>query len=175
MSLTTMPLPDPTLFRQPCLIGGEWRHAVAKIEEHIADARQHGAQVLCGGSRHALGGTFFEPTVMTGVTQSMLVAREETFAPLAPLIRFETEADAIAMANDSEYGLAGYFFSRDMARIWRVAEALECGIVGVNSGLIANEAAPFGGIKQSGMRREGSRDGIDDYLEIEYVCMAGVA
>lgn len=175
MSLTTMPLPDPTLFRQPCLIGGEWRHAVAKIEEHIADARQHGAQVLCGGSRHALGGTFFEPTGMTGVTQSMLVAREEAFAPLAPLICFEPEADAIAMANDSEYGLAGYFFSRDMARIWRVAEALECGIVGVNRGVIANEAAPFGGIKQSGMGREGSRDGIDDYLEIEYVCMAGVA
>ncbi len=151
------------------------RHAVAKIEEHIADAREHGAQLLCGGSRHALGGTFFEPTVMTGVTQAMLVAREETFAPLAPLIRFETEADAVAMANDSEYGLAGYFFSRDMARIWRVAEALECGIVGVNSGLIANEAAPFGGIKQSGMGREGSRYGIDDYLEIKYVCVAGVA
>ena len=148
--------------------------AVAKVEEHIADAKALGATVVAGGERHALGGSFFEPTVMTGVTQAMLVAREETFAPLAPLIRFETEAEVIAMANDTEFGLAGYFYAREMARVWRVSEALECGIVGVNSGLIANEMAPFGGFKQSGMGREGSKYGIEDYLEIKYVCMAGI-
>jgi succinate-semialdehyde dehydrogenase/glutarate-semialdehyde dehydrogenase len=148
--------------------------AVAKIEEHIQDARAHGASVALGGARHELGGSYFQPTVMTGVTQQMKVAREETFAPLAPLIRFEDEEQVVAMANDTDFGLAGYFYARDMARIWRVAEALECGIVGVNSGLIANEMAPFGGFKQSGMGREGSKYGIEDYLEIKYVCMAGL-
>jgi succinate-semialdehyde dehydrogenase/glutarate-semialdehyde dehydrogenase len=149
-------------------------NAVAKVEEHIADASAKGATLLIGGRRAALGGTFFEPTVMVGVTQAMKVAREETFAPLAPLIRFDTEAEVIAMANDTEFGLAAYFYARDLARVWRVAEAIESGIVGVNSGLIANEMAPFGGVKQSGMGREGSKYGIDDYVEIKYVCMAGL-
>jgi succinate-semialdehyde dehydrogenase/glutarate-semialdehyde dehydrogenase len=148
--------------------------AVAKVEEHIADARALGATVIAGGSRSALGGSFFEPTVMTGVTQAMKVAREETFAPLAALIRFDSDEEVIAMANDTEYGLAAYFYARDLKRVWRVAEALEAGIVGVNSGLIANEMAPFGGVKQSGMGREGSKYGIEDYLEIKYVCMAGL-
>jgi succinate-semialdehyde dehydrogenase / glutarate-semialdehyde dehydrogenase len=148
--------------------------AVDKIEEHIADAQAKGATVVAGGRRSALGSSFFEPTVMVEVTQAMKVAKEETFAPLAPIIRFRDEAEVIAMANDSEFGLAGYFYARDMARIWRVAEALECGIVGVNSGLIANEAAPFGGFKQSGMGREGSKYGIEGYLEIKYVCMSGL-
>jgi succinate-semialdehyde dehydrogenase / glutarate-semialdehyde dehydrogenase len=149
-------------------------NAVAKMEEHIADARARGATLLAGGQRAALGGSFFEPTVMTGVTQAMKVAREETFAPLAPLIRFDTEAEVIAMANDTEFGLASYFYARDLARVWRVAEAIESGIVGVNSGLIANEMAPFGGVKQSGMGREGSKYGIEDYLDVKYVCMAGL-
>jgi succinate-semialdehyde dehydrogenase / glutarate-semialdehyde dehydrogenase len=148
--------------------------AVAKIEEHIADAKDRGARVLTGGGRHALGGSFFEPTVLTGVTQAMKVAREETFAPLAPLIRFDTEEQVIAMANDTEFGLAAYFYARELARVWRMAEAIEAGIVGVNSGLIANEMAPFGGVKQSGFGREGSKYGIDDYLDIKYVCMAGI-
>jgi succinate-semialdehyde dehydrogenase / glutarate-semialdehyde dehydrogenase len=148
--------------------------AVDKIEEHIADAQAKGATVVAGGRRSALGSSFFEPTVMVEVTQAMKVAKEETFAPLAPIIRFRDEAEVIAMANDSEFGLAGYFYARDMARIWRVAEALECGIVGVNSGLIANEAAPFGGFKQSGMGREGSKYGIEGYLEIKYVCLSGL-
>ena len=145
--------------------------AVAKVEEHIADAVGKGARLISGGKRHALGGTFFEPTILAGVTQQMLVAREETFGPLAPLIRFETEAKAIAMANDTEFGLAGYFYSRDIGRVWRVAEALECGIVGINTGLISTEVAPFGGVKQSGVGREGSRYGIDDYLEVKYLCL----
>lgn len=148
--------------------------AVAKIEEHIADALAKGATVIKGGGRSPLGGNFFDPTVMTGVTQSMKVAREETFAPLAPLIAFNTEAEAIAMANDSEYGLASYVFTRDYARIWRVAEALEAGMVGVNSGVIGSEAAPFGGVKQSGLGREGSKYGISEYLDIKYVCLAGI-
>ena len=145
--------------------------AVAKVEEHIADAVGKGARLISGGKRHALGGTFFEPTILAGVTQHMLVAREETFGPLAPLIRFETEAEAIAMANDTEFGLAGYFYSRDIGRVWRVAEALECGIVGINTGLISTEVAPFGGVKQSGVGREGSRYGIEDYLEVKYLCL----
>jgi succinate-semialdehyde dehydrogenase/glutarate-semialdehyde dehydrogenase len=149
-------------------------NAVAKVEEHIADARGKGATLLAGGARHALGGSFFEPTVLSGVTQAMKVAREETFAPLAPLIRFDTDDEAIAMANDTEFGLAAYFFARDLSRVWRVAEAIEAGIVGVNSGLIANEMAPFGGVKQSGLGREGSKYGIEDYLDIKYVCMAGM-
>ncbi|PVE50599.1 NAD-dependent succinate-semialdehyde dehydrogenase [Rhizobium rhizogenes] len=148
--------------------------AVAKIEEHIADATAKGAKVITGGRRSELGGNFFEPTVMTGVTQSMKVAREETFAPLAPLISFTTETEAIAMANETEYGLASYLFTRDYARIWRVAEALQAGMVGVNTGLIGSEAAPFGGVKQSGLGREGSKYGIAEYLDIKYVCLAGI-
>lgn len=149
--------------------------AVEKVEEHIRDALDRGAQVLTGGSRHALGGQYFEPTVVVNATQSMKVASEETFGPLAPLFRFETEEEVIAMANDTQFGLAAYFYARDMGRVWRVSEAIEAGIVGVNSGLIANEMAPFGGVKQSGMGREGSKYGIEDYLEIKYVCMAGIA
>lgn len=148
--------------------------AVAKIEEHIEDAISKGATVIAGGRRSERGGNFFEPTVMTGVTQEMKVAKEETFAPLAPLIAFRTESDVIAMANDTEYGLASYFYTRDYARIWRVAEALEAGMVGVNTGLIGSEAAPFGGVKQSGLGREGSKYGINEYLEIKYVCVAGI-
>ncbi|KQV44112.1 MULTISPECIES: NAD-dependent succinate-semialdehyde dehydrogenase [unclassified Rhizobium] len=148
--------------------------AVAKIEEHVADALEKGGTLIAGGKRSALGGTFYEPTVITGVTQAMKVASEETFAPLAPIISFKDEDEVIAMANDSEYGLASYFYARDMARVWRVAEALEAGIVGVNSGLIANEMAPFGGVKQSGLGREGSKYGIEGFLEIKYVCVAGL-
>lgn len=146
-------------------------NAVAKVEAHIADALAHGATVLTGGQRHALGGTFFAPTVLANATASMRVAREETFGPLAPLFRFSTEAEVVAMANDTESGLAAYFFSRDMAKIWRVAQALEYGMVGINTGLISNEVAPFGGIKQSGLGREGSSHGIDEYLETKYLCM----
>jgi succinate-semialdehyde dehydrogenase/glutarate-semialdehyde dehydrogenase len=144
--------------------------ALAKVESHVADAVEHGARVLCGGSRHAQGGNFFQPTVLANVTPAMRVAREETFGPVAPLFRFESEAEAIAMANDTEFGLAAYFYSRSLARSWRVGEALEYGMVGVNTGLISNEVAPFGGIKQSGIGREGSKYGIDDYLEIKYLC-----
>lgn len=145
--------------------------ALHKVEAHLADARAGGARVSTGGRRSDLGGTWFEPTVITDVTQDMQVAREETFGPLAALIRFEEESDAIAMANASEFGLAGYFYARDISRVWRVAEAIETGIVGVNTGLISTEVAPFGGIKQSGLGREGSRHGLDDYLEIKYVCL----
>ncbi len=148
--------------------------AVAKIEEHIADAVDKGATVVLGGKRHELGGTFFEPTVLTGVTSAMLVAREETFGPLAPLFRFESEDEAIAMANDTEFGLAAYAYTSDLGRSWRVPEKLEYGIVGINTGIISTEVAPFGGIKESGLGREGSKYGIDDYLEIKYVCIAGV-
>ncbi len=148
--------------------------AVAKIEEHVADALDKGGRLVAGGKRSALGGTFYEPTVIVGVTQAMKVASEETFAPLAPIISFKDEDEVIAMANDSEYGLASYFYARDMARVWRVAEALEAGIVGVNSGLIANEMAPFGGVKQSGLGREGSKYGIEGFLELKYVCVAGL-
>ncbi|WP_019700606.1 NAD-dependent succinate-semialdehyde dehydrogenase [Paracidovorax oryzae] len=148
--------------------------AVRKVEEHIADAVAGGAQVALGGRRHALGRSFFEPTVLTGVTQSMRVAREETFGPLAPLFRFDTEDEVVAMANDTEFGLASYFYARDIGRAWRVAERLEYGMVGVNTGLISNEVAPFGGIKQSGLGREGSRHGMDDYLTLKYINMAGI-
>ncbi len=148
--------------------------AVRKVEQHIADAAAKGARVVAGGARHALGGTFFEPTVMLDVSQQMLVAREETFGPVAPLFRFDTEEDVVRMANDTEFGLASYFYARDLGRVWRVAEQLEYGMVGVNTGLISNEVAPFGGVKQSGLGREGSRHGIDDYLEIKYVNMAGI-
>ncbi len=145
-------------------------NALAKVERHIADAVRKGARVAHGGKRHALGGTFFQPTVITGATPEMLVAREETFGPVAPLFRFETEADAIRMANDTEFGLAAYFHTRDLARSWRVAEALEYGIVGLNTGIISTEVAPFGGIKESGVGREGSKYGILDYTELKYLC-----
>lgn len=148
--------------------------AVAKVEEHLADALAKGATLALGGKRHALGGTFYEPTILTNVTPNMLVAREETFGPLAPLFRFETEAEAIAMANDTEFGLAAYFYTRDLARSWRVSEALEYGIVGLNTGIISTEVAPFGGMKSSGFGREGSRHGILDYTELKYVCMGGI-
>ena len=146
--------------------------ALAKVEAHVADAIAKGARVLTGGKRHARGGTFFEPTVLADVTSAMRCAREETFGPVAPLFRFKDEAEAIALANATEYGLAGYFYARDLARVWRVAEALEYGMVGVNVGLIANEVAPFGGVKQSGIGREGSKYGIDEYLELKYVCLS---
>lgn len=143
--------------------------AVEKVEAHIADAVAHGASVVQGGRRHARGGLFFEPTVLAGVTQDMLVCRQETFGPIAPVIRFSTEEEAIAMANDTEYGLASYLFAADAARIWRVSAALEAGMVGINTGLISNEVAPFGGIKQSGLGREGSIYGLDEYLELKYL------
>jgi succinate-semialdehyde dehydrogenase / glutarate-semialdehyde dehydrogenase len=145
--------------------------ALAKVEEHVADALAKGARIEQGGRRHSLGGNFFEPTVLTHATPAMLLAREETFGPVAPLFRFETEADAIRMANDTEFGLACYFYTRDLARSWRVAEALEYGIVGLNTGLISTEVAPFGGVKESGTGREGSRYGILDYTELKYVCV----
>ncbi|HET9105845.1 MAG TPA: NADP-dependent succinate-semialdehyde dehydrogenase [Steroidobacteraceae bacterium] len=146
------------------------RKALAKVEQHIADAVQKGARVALGGKRHALGGTFFQPTVITDVTPEMLVSREETFGPVAPLFRFETDAQATAMANDTEFGLAAYFYTRDLARSWRVAEALEYGIVGLNTGIISTEVAPFGGVKESGIGREGSKYGILDYTELKYLC-----
>ena len=148
--------------------------AVEKVEEHIADATAKGATVAAGGGRHALGGSFFQPTLLTGVTPAMAVAREETFGPVAPLFRFSTEDEAIRMANDTEFGLAAYFYSRDVGRVWRVSEGLEYGIVGVNEGIISNEVAPFGGVKESGIGREGSKYGIDDFIEIKYLCMGGI-
>jgi succinate-semialdehyde dehydrogenase/glutarate-semialdehyde dehydrogenase len=145
--------------------------AVEKVEQHIADAVAQGAKVAVGGSRHKLGGTFFQPTLLTNVTPGMMLAREETFGPVAPLFRFDTEEEAIRMANDTEFGLAAYFYSQNLGRVWRVAEALEYGMVGINSGIISTAVAPFGGVKQSGIGREGSRYGIDEYLEIKYLCM----
>jgi succinate-semialdehyde dehydrogenase/glutarate-semialdehyde dehydrogenase len=145
-------------------------HALAKVEQHLADAVGKGARIALGGKRHALGGTFFEPTVVTDVTPAMLMAREETFGPIAPLFRFETEAEAIHMANDTEFGLAAYFYTRDLARSWRVAEALEYGMVGINTGILSTEVAPFGGMKESGIGREGSKYGILDYTEIKFLC-----
>jgi succinate-semialdehyde dehydrogenase / glutarate-semialdehyde dehydrogenase len=150
-------------------------NAVAKVEEHVADAVAKGAKILAGGKRHALGGTFFEPTILTGVTPQMMVAREETFGPVAPLFKFKTEAEAIAMANDTEFGLAAYVYTRDLARSWRVCEAIEYGIVGLNTGIISTEVAPFGGVKESGTGREGSKYGILDYTELKYVCVGGVS
>jgi succinate-semialdehyde dehydrogenase/glutarate-semialdehyde dehydrogenase len=150
-------------------------NAVAKVEEHVADAVAKGAKILAGGKRHALGGTFFEPTILTGVTSQMMVAREETFGPVAPLFKFKTEAEAIAMANDTEFGLAAYVYTRDLARSWRVCEAIEYGIVGLNTGIISTEVAPFGGVKESGTGREGSKYGILDYTELKYVCVGGVS
>jgi len=148
--------------------------AVAKVEEHIADALAKGGKVALGGKRHALGGTFFEPTIVTHVTPDMMVAREETFGPVAPIFAFRHEKDAIRMANDTEFGLASYFYTRDLARAWRVAEGLEYGIVGLNTGLISTEVAPFGGVKESGSGREGSKYGILDYTELKYLCIGGI-
>jgi succinate-semialdehyde dehydrogenase/glutarate-semialdehyde dehydrogenase len=148
--------------------------ALAKVEEYVADAVARGARVASGGARHALGGNFYQPTILTEVRPDMRVAREEIFGPVAPLFRFSTEAEAVKMANDTEFGLAAYFYTRDLARSWRVAEALEYGMVGVNTGLITTEVAPFGGVKESGMGREGSRHGILDYLEIKYTCFGGI-
>jgi succinate-semialdehyde dehydrogenase/glutarate-semialdehyde dehydrogenase len=151
------------------------QRALEKVQAHIADAVQHGARIACGGKPHTLGGTFFEPTILLDVTSQMRVAREETFGPVAPLFKFETEADVIRMANDTEFGLAAYFYTRDLARSWRVQEALEYGLVGVNTGLMSTEVAPFGGMKESGLGREGSRYGIDEYTEMKYVCVGGLA
>jgi succinate-semialdehyde dehydrogenase / glutarate-semialdehyde dehydrogenase len=149
--------------------------AVAKVEEHIADAVAQGATVLHGGHRHALGGRFFEPTVVGGATTDMALSREETFGPLAPLFRFETDEEAFAIANATEYGLAAYLYSRDAARIWRASAAIESGMIGINCGLISNEVAPFGGVKQSGLGREGSQHGIEEFLELKYLCWDGLA
>jgi len=148
--------------------------AVEKVEEHITDAVGKGARLVTGGKRHAKGSTFFEPTVLADVKTNMKITHEETFGPVAPLFRFKTEQELIKLANDTEYGLASYFYSRDIGRIWRVAEALEYGIVGINVGIISNEVAPFGGIKESGIGREGSKYGIEDYLEIKYLCIGGI-
>ncbi len=148
--------------------------AIEKVEEHIADALSKGGELVTGGKRHSLGGSFFEPTLIKNVTKDMKVAREETFGPVAPVFRFETEADVIAQANDTEFGLASYFYARDLARVWRVAEALEYGMVGINTGILSTEVAPFGGVKQSGLGREGSKYGIEDYVEMKYLCMAGL-
>ena len=149
-------------------------NAVAKVQAHLADALEKGAKVLQGGKAHELGGHFFEPTVITDVTPDMRVAREETFGPLAPLFRFNDEAEVVRQANDTEFGLAGYFYTRDLGRTFRVAEALEYGMVGINTGLISNEVAPFGGMKASGLGREGSKYGLDEYLEIKYLCLGGI-
>ena len=148
--------------------------AVAKVESHIADAVGKGARVVAGGHRHALGGSFFEPTIVVDVTSAMLMAREETFGPVAPLFRFKTEAEAIHLANDTEFGLASYFYGRDIGRVWRVAEALDYGMVGINTGIISTEVAPFGGVKELGLGREGSKYGIEEFLEVKYLCMGGI-
>ena len=150
------------------------QHALAKVEEHVADAKAGGAKVLSGGRRHARGGTFYEPTVLADVKPEMKIFREETFGPVAPLFRFKTDAEVIELANRTEYGLAAYFFSRDIGRVWRVAEALDYGMVGVNSGLITTEVAPFGGVKQSGLGREGAKYGCEEFVEVKYICMGGV-
>ena len=150
------------------------RAALDKVVEHMEDAQRLGAKVLVGGQPHRLGGTFFEPTVLAGATREMLIARQETFGPVAPLFRFETEEEAVALANDTEFGLASYFYSRDVGRVWRVSEALEYGMVGINTGFLSHEMAPFGGMKQSGVGREGSKYGLDEYLEIKYLCLGGL-
>ena len=148
--------------------------ALAKVEEHVNDAIKKGGKLVIGGKRHALGKSFFEPTVVSGATKEMLAFREETFGPLAPVFKFSTEAEAIEMANDTEFGLAAYFYGQNIGRIWRVSEALEYGMVGINEGLISTEVAPFGGVKESGLGREGSKHGIEDYLEMKYLCMGGI-
>lgn len=149
--------------------------AVDKVTEHIADATSKGATIRTGGAPHHLGGNFYQPTVLTDVTSDMLIATEETFGPVAPLFRFETEEDAIALANATDFGLAAYFYARDVSRVWRVAEAIEAGMVGINDGIISTEVAPFGGVKQSGLGREGSRYGAEDYLELKYLCFGGIS
>jgi succinate-semialdehyde dehydrogenase/glutarate-semialdehyde dehydrogenase len=149
--------------------------ALAKVEELVGDAVSQGARVITGGGRHALGRTYYQPTVLADVRSTMRLAREEVFGPVAPLFRFTREADAICMANDTEFGLAAYFYARDVGRVWRVSSALECGIVGINTGLISTAVAPFGGVKQSGVGREGSRYGINEYLDLKYLCMGGIA
>ena len=146
--------------------------ALAKVEDLVGDAVKHGARVLAGGKRHTLGGTFYEPTILGDVTPAMRIASEEVFGPVAPLFKFETEAEAIALANNTEFGLAAYFYANDMSRVWRVAEAIQAGMVGVNTGLISTEVAPFGGVKQSGLGREGSSHGVEDYMEVKYVCLS---
>ncbi len=148
--------------------------AISKVEEHIEDALSKGAKILVGGKRHKLGGSFFEPTILTGITQDMKVAREETFGPVAPLFRFKTEEEVIKQANDTEFGLAAYFYSRDIGRVWRVGEALEYGIIGINEGIISSEVVPFGGMKESGLGREGSHHGVEEFLEIKYMLMGGI-
>ncbi len=148
--------------------------AVAKVDEHVQDAVAKGAKILCGGAKHPRGGRFYQPTVITQVTENMLCMREETFGPLAPIVKFTDEVEVIRLANNTDYGLASYFYSRDIGRIFRVAEALEYGMVGVNTGLISNEMAPFGGVKQSGLGREGSVYGMDDFMEMKYVCLGGI-
>jgi succinate-semialdehyde dehydrogenase/glutarate-semialdehyde dehydrogenase len=161
---------DPGVWQGPLID----KAALAKVEEHVADAVAKGARVLTGGKRHWLGGTFFEPTVLTNVNPAMKLSREETFGPVAPLFRFTGEQEAVRMANDTEYGLAAYFYTRDIGRVWRVSEALEYGMVGVNTGIISTEVAPFGGMKQSGLGREGSKYGIEEFVEIKYLCIGGV-
>ena len=146
-----------------------------KVEEHVQDALANGAEIATGGERHPLGGTFYQPTVLTGANKEMIIAKEETFGPVSALFRFSSEAEAIAMANDTEFGLAAYFYTRDAARVWRVGESLEYGIVGINEGIISTEVAPFGGVKESGLGREGSRYGIEDFMEIKYMCMGGLS
>ena len=148
--------------------------AVEKVEQHISNAIEYGAKVVVGGERHSLGGTFFQPTLLVDVTPTMEVTREETFGPLAPLYRFTNDEEGISLANDTEFGLAAYFYARDVNRIWKVSEGLESGIVGINTGLISTEVAPFGGFKESGIGREGSHYGLDDYLEIKYLCYGGI-
>ena len=148
--------------------------ALAKVENHIADAKSKGAKVITGGKRHALGGTFYEPTVLTDVSRDMILAREETFGPVAPLFRVDTDEEAVKLANDTEFGLAAYVYTRDLARSWRVTEALEYGIVGLNTGLISTEVAPFGGVKESGSGREGSKYGILEFTELKYICVGGI-
>lgn len=148
--------------------------ALQKVEEHIADAVAKGAKIVLGGKRHELGGSFFEPTIITDVTSEMLVAKEETFGPLAPVFKFTTDAEAVQMANDTEFGLASYFYTKDINRVWRVSEALEYGMVGINTGLISTEVAPFGGMKESGIGREGSKYGIEEFIEVKYLCMGGI-
>ncbi|MGH6660259.1 MAG: aldehyde dehydrogenase family protein, partial [Rhodospirillales bacterium] len=149
--------------------------AVEKVEDHIKDALAKGARLVAGGKRHKLGGSFFEPTILADVTQAMKVAKEETFGPVAPLFRFKSDGEVIRMANDTEFGLAAYFYSRDIGRVWKTAEQLEYGIIGINEGIISTEVAPFGGMKESGLGREGSKYGIEEYVEIKYLCMGGIA
>jgi succinate-semialdehyde dehydrogenase/glutarate-semialdehyde dehydrogenase len=149
--------------------------ALQKVEDFVADACEQGARVICGGRQHELGGTFYQPTLLADVTTAMRVAHEEIFGPVAPLFKFESEADAIMMANDTEYGLAAYFYSQDVARIWRVSEQLEYGMVGINEGIISNPTTPFGGVKSSGLGREGGSYGIEEYLEAKYLCLGGIA